>query len=668
MSKVIFKYLIISLIVFLSANQALAVDPFEKDQWYLDQINVRPAWEITTGSDEIVVAVIDTGVDIGHPDIKDNIWVNPGEIAGDGLDNDNNGYIDDINGWNFITDEAKPEPYIGQGYTVEAVKHGTFIAGLISAIHDNNIGIKGVTSKVKIMSLVVLNAGGYGTSTSVSDAIHYAVDNGADIINLSFGGDEHYSALKNAIVRAYENNVTIVAAAGNTADGGLNLATNKVYPICYDNDWELNAIIGVAATDSNNKLSAYSNYGGNCIDIVAPGDNITSLVYFDNNSSEFNQLVEGGYQGTSFSTALVSGTVALMKSINPTLTNEQVAEILTSTAFNIDRLNTTVAGQLGAGLLDVSAAITKTYDEFNLENRLKFYVSADETYPATAYEYDVTFRHVNDVEVFGSGFTGLNITNADINQDGVDDLVTGAKPGNKSFVRGITSGKELVSSFLAFEDSFRGGVIASAGDVDGDGLLEYVVVPEKDHSPVVRVFNQDGKLQTEFKAFDNDSWSGLSVAVGNVTGDPKDEIIVGAPKGSAPEIRIFDFEGKLIKTILAYAPNFTAGINVALGDITGNGYDDIVVGADFGGGPHVRAFSYDGSLRASFFAYNEKFRGGVRVTTGDFDADGYIDIITAPGKTGGPHIRIFTPKGAMLGEFFALPASYTGGIQVATTN
>ncbi|HCC22786.1 TPA: hypothetical protein DF272_01250 [Candidatus Falkowbacteria bacterium] len=665
MMKKIVSGVMLLFLALLTAAPVLANDPYEDDQWYLDQINVRPAWDITTGNDEIVVAVLDTGVDMNHPDLVDNLWTNPNEISGDGRDNDNNGFIDDVHGWNFIYDSNDPEPHITSIYSVEAVKHGTFVAGLISAVHDNNVGIKGVTAKVKIMPLVVLNAAGFGTSTSVSDAIHYAIDNGADVINLSFGGSEHYSALKSAIVRAYDNNVTVVAAAGNSISGGLNLAASPVYPICYDNDWELNAIIGVAATDEDNQLSGYSNYGGGCIDIVAPGDNITSLAFYNNEFSDFSTLVEQQYMGTSFSTALVSGTVALMKSINPTFTTEQVAEILASTAVNLDSINPDYVDQLGAGLLDAAAAVTETYNQYNVENRLKFYISADENHPAAAYEYDVTFRHLNDIEVFGSGFIGLNLQSGDLNADGVADLVTAAKPGQMPFVRGISSDKVLLSSFLAFEDSFRGGVRADAGDVDNDGQIEYVVVPEKDRAPVVRVFDHNGKLQTGFKAFDRSDWFGLSVAVGDVTGDSRAEIVVGAPKGSTPEVKIFDSNGHLLKTLLVYGSNFTGGVNVALGAISGRGYDDIIVGAGFGGGPHVRAFSYDGSLRANFFAYNDNFRGGVRVAAGDFNLDGYIDIITAPGKTGGPHVRIYTPTGNMLGEFFALSADYTGGIQVA---
>ena len=146
-------------------------DPYYSKQWYLQKVHAPEVWEKTKGSGSIVIAVLDTGVDIDHPDLKDNIWINIKEIPNDGYDNDKNGYIDDINGWDFVHDVASPAPKLNSKYIVSAANHGTFVAGIISAIHDNNIGAKGVTANVKIMPLVVLDAEGYGGSAAVDEAI-----------------------------------------------------------------------------------------------------------------------------------------------------------------------------------------------------------------------------------------------------------------------------------------------------------------------------------------------------------------------------------------------------------------------------------------------------------------------------------------------------------------
>ena len=265
---------ILVLFLFVSINCVVAADPNEDQQWYLGKINAEQAWNITKGEPEIIVAVLDTGVDIDHPDLKDNIWKNNDEIAGDELDNDNNGFIDDVYGWNFVDDNNLVEPQINSFYDSEAVKHGTILSGLITAIHDNDFGIKGVASKVRIMPLVVLNAVGFGGSKAVADAVNYAVDNGADVINLSFGGyDSKEYGLRTAILKANNKNVSVVAASGNNIDGGVDLEEKKIYPVSYDEEWDTNAIIGVASTDQSNRISHFSNYG-EVIDISAPGENM----------------------------------------------------------------------------------------------------------------------------------------------------------------------------------------------------------------------------------------------------------------------------------------------------------------------------------------------------------------------------------------------------------
>jgi subtilisin family serine protease len=190
MFKKISRYLIVlELIGFLFCPGLLlaktANDPLNGFQYYLDPIQAEAAWDYTTGSRSVVVAVIDTGVDIDHPDIYENIWRNIDEVPGDGIDNDHNGYIDDYQGWDFVNDEADPNPKFDSEYSELGLDHGTMVAGIIGARGNNNYGLTGINWEVSIMPLLALNGNGSGENGVVAAAIDYAIANGADIINLS---------------------------------------------------------------------------------------------------------------------------------------------------------------------------------------------------------------------------------------------------------------------------------------------------------------------------------------------------------------------------------------------------------------------------------------------------------------------------------------------------
>lgn len=233
-------------------------------------IDAPEAWDITTGSEDVVVAVLDSGVAREHPEMNDNtnnnIWVNSAEQNGtDGEDDDGNGYVDDIYGWDFWDNDATPVDYNN---------HGTHIAGIIAALGDNNAGITGVNWRAKIMALRI--GGVVGTVGEAAEAIIYAVDNGAHILNASWGGSDFSQTEYDAIEYADEHGVLLVAAAGNGGDdliGDDNDHTPE-YPASYD----LPNIISVAATDQDDALAEFSNFGVNSVDVAAPGINIYSTV------------------------------------------------------------------------------------------------------------------------------------------------------------------------------------------------------------------------------------------------------------------------------------------------------------------------------------------------------------------------------------------------------
>ena len=255
------------------ANATVPNDEYFGEQWGLTKIRAPEAWNFTTGSSEIVIAVIDTGVDYFHPDLLDNIWTNADEIPGDGLDNDENGYIDDSYGWDFAgNDETEPGNVDPDPMDVDG--HGTHVAGIIAAKGNNNIGIAGVCRDAKIMALKVQTDNDeYMEDVDVIEAIYYAIDNGAKIVNCSFGGEAFVEIEYNAFANLKNAGILAVCAAGN--DGiNTDVAGNENYPSCYS----LENIISVASSDQNDNLASISNYGLTSVDVMAPGESIKSTI------------------------------------------------------------------------------------------------------------------------------------------------------------------------------------------------------------------------------------------------------------------------------------------------------------------------------------------------------------------------------------------------------
>lgn len=276
-------------------------------------IDAPEAWDVATGDPRVIVAVIDTGVDYKHEDLRDNMWINTNEIAGDGVDNDNNGYKDDIFGYDFIDDDSDPMDYHN---------HGTHVAGTIGAVGNNNIGVAGVNLKTKIMALKIfkpLECGGVpvGNITNAADsaeAIIYAAANQAKVINASWGGRRESLVIKSAIEAANLAGVLFVAAAGND---GTDNDTTPHYPSSHSTS--LPNVIAVAATDHNDNLASFSNIGKMSVQLGAPGVDILSSVR-DNDYKNFS--------GTSMAAPHVAGAAALVWAKHPSLNHLQVKECI----------------------------------------------------------------------------------------------------------------------------------------------------------------------------------------------------------------------------------------------------------------------------------------------------------------------------------------------------
>ncbi len=361
-------------------------DELSYQQEYLEQIFMREAWQIA-GTQEVVVAVLDDGVLVNHPDLEANIWKNPNEISGNYIDDDFNGLIDDVNGYNFLDNNAALDT---KGF------HGTAVAGIIGAVRDNGVGIGGIVKSVKIMSLIVADAKGATNSTIVDRAIRYAADNGADVINLSFsttGENGFFPQLDAPVQYAHDKGSVVVAAAGNgdvDTGVGINVNNRPQSPVC--NTKRGTAALGVAALDNTDvqtegrKLAKWSNYGSNCVAISAPGTRITTTVPAQFHKEGKLYALESG---TSFATPIVAGVAALLKATYPAMRSDEVIDRIKTTADPINEYNTDYLDHIG-GRVNAYRALAAGRPKPSLESFEPARLAAGERIFITVLNYDPT--------------------------------------------------------------------------------------------------------------------------------------------------------------------------------------------------------------------------------------------------------------------------------------
>lgn len=288
--------------------------------WGLFATETPKAWKVTKGGEDVLVAVIDTGVDLTHPKLKDNIWINPKEIPNNNVDDDQNGFVDDVHGWNFADNNADVTDVHG---------HGTHVSGIIGARFDGYVG--GVAPNVKIMPLKYYSAKASGEDNLIATikAIRYAVKMGVHIINYSAGGAEFSKPEYEAIKEAEKKGILFIAAAGNE---GADATLQKFYPASYP----LKNIIAVASLNVEGELLRSSNFGLNVVAVAAPGGKIESTLP----KGRFGFL-----SGTSQAAPFVTGTAALILSIANSLTPEQVKDIV----VNYSRPLAQLSGKVKSG-------------------------------------------------------------------------------------------------------------------------------------------------------------------------------------------------------------------------------------------------------------------------------------------------------------------------------
>lgn len=348
-----------------------ANDPGYASSWPLTTMKAPAAWDITTGSTETVVAVIDGGYGLSHDDLIDSWYENTGEMGttqlGDpcwtgtpqnkqtnNCDDDQNGYDDDWRGWNFVLGDNNPSA----GRTNpngDGVAHGTQVSGLVGAGGNNGIGIATLSWSTKVMPLQALSDDGPGFTSDVAAAVYYAVDNGADVINMSLGGSGYDPALEDATTYAYENNVPVIAASGNCGTGtelgceGLG-AGYITYPARNPH------VIAVGATNQSNQRASFSSYGV-ALDVVAPGSgSINSPTW---TQADQTSLYTTSLFGTSFASPYVASLVALIKSIRPDSSVDDIMALVMATTTKPSSMSGSFyTTQFGHGIIDAQQAVT----------------------------------------------------------------------------------------------------------------------------------------------------------------------------------------------------------------------------------------------------------------------------------------------------------------------
>jgi len=326
-------------------------DSIFDEQWNLMRIHAPEAWDVERGSENVTIAIIDTGIDFAHEDLAEKA--------------ENYAF-----GYDFLENDTVPDDENG---------HGTAVAGVASAVLNNGKGITGI-AQVKIMALKVLNASGFGTDWDVARAITFAAENGADVISMSLGSDNYSEDMRRACERAYEKGCVLVAAAGNENSSVL-------FPAAYD------CVIAVGAIDESNKKTNYSNFGEK-LELVAPGNSIPAT-YPDDRYVYFT--------GTSAATPHVSAVAALLKSANPALSNAEIRRILCETAEDLGE-----AGRdpfYGFGLLNASAAISAVLQrrEFDIKPRNPYPSIAGTFYGKIVPSYDIKVSKISIYPCVGTG-------------------------------------------------------------------------------------------------------------------------------------------------------------------------------------------------------------------------------------------------------------------------
>ena len=639
-------------------------------------IDAPEAWDVTQGSDTVVVGIIDTGVNYNHPDLSANSWTNPGETPGNNIDDDGNGVVDDIHGANFVSDNGNPNDDNG---------HGSHCAGTIGGRGNNGTGVAGVNWQVKIMGLKFLNASGSGYTSDAIAAIEYAIamkQRGVNIrvLSNSWGGGGYSQALRDAIAAANNAGILFVAAAGNEAN---NNNSHPSYPASYN----VANVLSVAAVDRNGNLANFSNYGNNSVDIAAPGVSILSTVLGSSYSS---------YSGTSMATPHVSGVAALVLAREPNLTVSQLKSRLVTTVKPLSTLN----GLLRyPGMVNAFNALAADQTVNPPEAPVQYYTKEALTFDPQS-DFGSVVLNVDDgyyrVQLpFSLNFFGTNYSSIDISANGriIPVNAGDAYPTENDYVSRSRFGASIFNSDLYPSPHNIGGVAggvyykASATEV----AITWVAVPyglrvsgsAVDEIRVqMKIFN-DGKIEYHFidtelndtsYNFGSKQTVGLGAPVGyesvTIAENTANEAELKSQRALAlrvtsgstspgsgnpptPAPAEADVDGDNVSDFVLYNPS-TGGVMMATSttahqglvsfnipknltvfgcDIEGRGRRDSIVGFDSKSGKILIYKASESFVRATVI---KRWLGKSArlVACGDVDGDGHGDLVYAENRKG----------------------------------
>ncbi len=648
-------------------------DPQFGLQWHLPDIGMPAAWDHdqTTpkygGDPSVVVAVLDTGASYENfgsfkraPDLaQTRFWSNPGEAAGDGQDNDGNGFVDDVRGWDFVNDDAHPNDDHG---------HGTHVAGTIAGSTDNALATAGIAFQTSLMPLKVLNKNGIGTTVTIAAAIAYATDQGADIINLSLGSDQDDPILHQVIQAAVAQGVIIVAAAGNDGSSSIN------YPARYSE------VVAVGAVQYDLTRAPYSDYGP-ALDLVAPGGNLDldqngdgqpdGILQQTCTSSACTAFASYYYSGTSQAAAQVSAVAALLGACGAPAGT--IVGSLKSTAVDLG-----AAGRdnlYGYGLIDAAAALSAAGCRSGsplppgaIAGRSSETTSRTlfqhEAYPyrqpvftwsgPTGATYRVSWGRIGQAGVqliqtvarFSPRLTDEGAYQLEVESINQRGQVSEARSFTYRYRRPVfmvgqssaTLGIRLYRPDPSLIRSWPGGlgdvpVQVAGGPLERDGTVRLAVTGQP-YGRSVKLFDTRGGVRLNLVPFGSDYSGSIDLTVMRRPGQGQ---LVVATRSIGAQLVWYDAAGRQLDRQTIYA-TYRGGLELASGDIDGDGIDELIV--SMSRGHEVRVYTWDRQRISAFSPLGRLWRGGFAVTTGDLEGDGNQEIIVTP-RTGGGNAPVF---------------------------
>ncbi len=647
-------------------------------QWHLSRVGAEAAWQTDAaaplygGDPSVVVAVLDTGITVTD------------DLAGTAF----------ATGFDFVNGDAD---------TTDDNGHGTHMAGTIAQTTNNGTGTAGLAFNTTLMPVKVLNAAGSGSSATIAAGIDFARTSGAEVISMSFSQDTGSTSdpVLAAAVSAAASTSVLVAATGNDGVGAVS------YPAAYD------GVIAVGATNYADTRSSFSNYGSG-IDLVAPGGEAgTAVISGSVRDGILQQTFTGSYawaSGTSSAAAHVSGAAALLLAAGASTSG--VAATLASSAVDLGTAGFDV--EYGSGRLDIATALGGVITDViaptitvsaptegavlsartatvtgrvtdNLAGAIAF--TADGTSQTVAADGSFSFtvvvrRWTNSIDLVATDAAGNSSqTTVHVTAHFPELIVAGAGPGGSPQVRVFDASGTPTGQFNAYASTFRGGVNVASGDIDGDSEPEIITAPVSQGGPHVQVFSGSGQHRYNFFAYDDSFRGGVNVAVGDLDGDGRAEIVTAPASAGGPNIRIFSLRNDLIvpttENFFAYASSFRGGVRVTVADLEGDGIGEIITVPASAGGPQLRVFGYRSGrfqpVVLGLDAYASSFRGGVTLAAGDTGGRSYDTVVTGIAAAGGPQVRQFArnTNGVVAlthPGFMAFAPAFRGGVSLAVAD